>query len=411
MKFKITFWIFVALICYMPVFGIFLPKTQFGQGIPDIGPVRLFSFLLVIVFLIEMAVLKKIKIISRWAIYILLLLTIGALSISWSPWYSYNTTTIQQIFNIYFIPFVVALVALNLFTQEYTICKFFKHITWSAVILSLVAIAEFIFLKTNILGYQRSSGTFNNPNTLAVYLVLCIPCIIMVYEKGHLKKPVFFMDTLIVGLGVLSTVSRKGIITMVMCFLLYSLLKRRVKLFFMLIVIFFILFIPIASYQVISERFAESEFERVLEGKLTVAGKIASAFCESPIIGNGYNAAYERFGELVRGHRQDKYDAHNEFVTIMVNYGFIGFLPFLLIFLDPLMKSIRYLYMSRSPFNIKFLRDISVVVASAMVPFMFSCFFAGALFHQQVVVSLFYAIVATIYIDPLYLLEKKAVRS
>ena len=40
--------IYIAILCYMPVFGMYLPETNFGSQIPDIDSNRFLAYLVVL---------------------------------------------------------------------------------------------------------------------------------------------------------------------------------------------------------------------------------------------------------------------------------------------------------------------------------------------------------------------------
>ena len=128
----------------MPILDNYLPKTDFGPGIPDIGPVRLFSYLLVIAFGIETAIKKQTKFFSKWIGIISVFSIIVLASVSWSN-YSYTTAVIQDIFNAVMIPLIIVIIGLNLFAESDNIDAYIKNLLVAAFILSLISIYQMLF--------------------------------------------------------------------------------------------------------------------------------------------------------------------------------------------------------------------------------------------------------------------------
>jgi len=258
--------LYITIVCFLPIIDRYLPTTDFGAGFPDIGAVRLFSYLLFLVFIIQCSITKKLKVFNLWIGILTYFYGFVIASISWSN-YSYNPMTLQELFNNAFLPLFFAIVALNIFQKKENIEKYFICICISAAILSAISISQMVSGTSIIFGETRSTATFGNPNGLAIFLVLTIPCVLYVIEnKLIFKRFGWIFPTLTIG-GVLCTVSKKGIVTMVICFCLYYFLKRKYRNVFFSLSLFFLLTILFSGYSVFTQRFEKAEKRSGQAGK------------------------------------------------------------------------------------------------------------------------------------------------
>ena len=122
---------------------------------------------------------------------------------------------------------------------------------------------------------------------------------------------------------------------------------------------------------------------------MTYAG--LQMYKESPLIGLGYKGYYDNFGKYFPWSSKNKYDAHNIYTTALTNYGLIGFMPFLCIFLYPLSAARKTLKAGNSNISDSTPKDLAIICISSTIPFMISGWFAGGLFYIPALVILFYA--------------------
>ena len=377
----------------MPIIDRYIPSTDFGSGFPDLGAVRLFSYLLFLVFIIHCSIAKKVKILNNWVGILIFFYGFVLVSISWSN-YSYGTGTLQSLFNTAFLPVFFVVVALNIFQTKEKIEKYIISICIASAILSLTSIGQMALGASVISGEARSTGTFGNPNGLAIFLVLTIPCILYAIEKKLISRLFSWVFPILTAGGILFTVSKKGIATMVICFCLYNFLKKKYKNAILTITIFGLLAIALSGYTIFTQRFESTEVKTSFENKwdMTVAGW--EMFKTSPIIGLGYRGYYENYGNYFPLSGRQKYDAHNIFITALANYGLLGFIFFIGIFLEPLLASSKIL---RSESSNEFLNDIAIICLSSIIPFMINGWFAGGLFRSNVIICLLFTNISLIY--------------
>ncbi len=393
MKLKYTFFFFVLLICYAPIVAIYLPKTHFGPGIPEIGPLRIISYMTLIVFFIEIAINRIKIIINKWIIIILFFSFIVTLSVWWSKYYSYDTSTLQHLLDSIFFPLFVAFVSINLFSSKERIHNYMKHIIISGFCLSIISMFQFVFKLSVVSGEIRSGATLGNPNTLAIFLVLIIPCLLYAIDKSTIKPTVGWIILLFILGGIICTVSRKGTVTAILAIGIYSLLRKDWKKLIFWVFAILICGLLIAINPDIGQRYKEQRIETTFQGKFAMARAGIEMFKKHPFIGLGYKGYYQNFGKYFPYSSKKRYDAHNEYITALANYGILGFIPFMLIFLYPLFYAFKNLKHSEIQ------KDMAILGIAIIIPFMLNIAFAGTAFYQQILTSLFYTHTSFIFIN------------
>jgi len=175
--------LYILLICYIPIIEIYLPSTSFGAGIPDIGPVRFISYVMVMVFLLNVAATKKnIPLNNKWSINLLCFSILVMLSVGWSK-EPFNVATIAAIFDSVYVPFFISLIAFDIFKEKGNVDRFVKNLCIAVFFLSLISMYMMIFTsQSNVSEGEifRSAGfgKLGNSNGLAIFLVMAIPCIL-----------------------------------------------------------------------------------------------------------------------------------------------------------------------------------------------------------------------------------------
>ncbi|MCD6569668.1 MAG: O-antigen ligase family protein [Deltaproteobacteria bacterium] len=382
---------YIIFICYIPIIGGFFPRMPLG-----LNSTWLFFYLLALAFIIDSLIKQDVKFRNKWIFFLAIYSLVVFASISWTPHYSYCQSDIRRLFVTIFVPLFIAFVAINLFRQEPNVRLYIKNIIIASFILSLIAIYQWIngIPSPDSIKYGlqelRVSATFANPNGLAIFLVLTIPCIIYGIEKNVISKIFGWLVVPAVMVGIICTVSRKGIITMIIAFLLYYVLKKQFKRVAVLSVALAVLVVIIAGFPAISDRFASDKMHADVEGKkvMTLAGW--DMFLSSPIRGLGYNGYYEHFGEYFPWYSEKKYQAHNMYITVLADQGLAGFVPFMLIFLYPLFISAKILREKSEMPDKEYSKDMAVICISSVVPFMMSGYYAGGLLYSQIIVSVLY---------------------
>lgn len=386
-------WVFIALLCYTPILNEFIPTTNFGAGIPDMNPLRALAYLLVMVFAFEHSLGGQASVLHRWLGIICIYTLVVIASPIWSPVYSYNTVVLSNLFNTVILPVFLATIALILLRSEEVVRRYCFHLAIASGILSIIALVQFVQGSSVIHDIARSVATFNNPNLLAVYLVLSLAVVLYATDTNKIGKKLGYLVQLLLVLAMFTTISKKGLGTMVIAFVFYYWATKRTRNLAIIAILIAVVGVFAAGVSQFSSRFAGDELERQFSGKTAMAMAGIEMFADHPIIGLGYKGYYENFGVYLPGTWKDKYDAHNEYVTALANYGLIGFIPFMAVFLYPLVWGWKRLR-SLPPPTIREDRLRILVGLVSLITFMISQFYAGHLFYENTAVFLLYANVA-----------------
>jgi O-antigen ligase len=372
-----------------------LPKTNFGAGIPDLDTFRIVSYLLLTACGLHWSIKKDIKLFNRWIIMLVVFYLYVFASVSWSQNF-YRIDIIRDLIDKTFIPFFMALVAYNLFQKEENAKIYVKHLTIAALISSLISV--FQMSQAMLQGYTefRTSGTFTNPNELAIILVLTLPCILYAVEKKVFPKVFVWIVLVSLVAGIICTVSRKGIITMMLCFCLYNLFKTRFRNLFYAVFALALVTVLIYSVPIVAQRFESKRFSLAFEEKWSYTSVGLKMFKQNPVIGLGYEGYRDHFNEYFPLHKRKRFDAHNIFITALSNYGLLGFILFLFLFFYPLTisyKTWKQKQRRRRDSN-SHSYDMAIICILSIIPFMVIGWFAGGLFYKPIVVSLLYSNIA-----------------
>jgi len=379
---------------------MFIPATNFGEGVPELSIDRFFFYLLMVVFSIEISITKVIiKNLSKWFAVLCIFYLIVVASIKWSNYYSYNFETIQMLFEKAFVPFFIAFLAHYLFSAKHNIDLYIKNSYICAGIVSLISIFSMVFaLASGNTAYRSElGGALDNPNLVAIFLVLTIPCILYGIENKIIPRVSGWVVTVSVIFGIICTVSRKGTVTMVLAFSLILLFRKQFKKLIVLGILC-AAFIPIIlGVATFSSRFSSEVLQEQFEGKAVMALAGLDMFKRSPLIGNGYKGYHRLFAEYFPASRFGRYDAHNIYITALANYGIIGFIPFIGIFLYPLFFSYKKLRGKNTSLNTQHLKQMAIICIASVVPFMISGWFAGGLFYTNVVMLVLYSQITFVF--------------
>jgi hypothetical protein len=375
----------------MPIVSSLLPQISEGVVFSWIP-----FYLLVIVWVFQSFVSREIRIYSIWFFSLTYYSLVVIISLTWTDAFDYDFYNIQRLFARVLAPWIIALIALNIFRVKANVHMYIRHACYAAIILSCFSIYQMLTYGLSAGDDFRATATFHNPNGLAIFLVLIIPCVLYGLDSGILKKKTGWPGLLALLGGIVGTISRKGMITMVTTYIINFALNKHYKKFVVLIVVVTIMVVILSGYVFISKRFTTDRLHRQFVGKANMMWAGVRMFADSPVIGLGYQGYYQNYGKYLPQSRKDRYDAHNIFVTALANYGLLGFLPFMCIFIYPLMYSMKILLRRRSN-TVIYSRRLSILCISCTIPFMMNGFYAGALMDKWITISLLYSNISFVF--------------
>ncbi len=390
-----TLYAYSLFVIFGPVIAAFIPKI-FG----DVSLLWFAFYLLIILFFLRTMISKEARLsVNVWILIMAFTYLVIFASISWSEHYNYDVETLKRIFAHYFVPLTTAFIALNTIRTEKDIKSIVRCIFVSATILSLLSICQMIFgfqtlFRPDTAGETyRSSATFSNPNGLALFLALCIPHILYGWNRRILSINKTILSLSCISGGVICTVSRKGMASAVLAFFLYFILKKKYSYLLACALLTLLAAAVIHSSPLMSQRFTQERLAVQFEGKRNMVIAGIDMFLRNPLIGLGYQGYYENFRKYFPNSPKKKYDAHNIYVTVLANTGLLGFIPFMAIFLHPLIIAARALVRSSSRHD----ADIAIISIISIITFMMSGYYGGGLFVFYPITMLFYTNVALLF--------------
>lgn len=241
--------------------------------------------------------------------------------------------------------------------------------------------------------YGRATSIFSNPNILGEFLapMVGIACMLLFWgASGRLIQWVFLPCAIVIDCwGIYLSSSRAAIIQLIFWIFisgagfLYMHQKRiSWKLIFPLLLVITASIAFIKYYEVILSVRLSAQTTQIYHKKLQLIEntndrnrKIAmiksfESFVQHPILGIGYTTFS---GKSVAGFEYFGLSPHNQFLSILVELGLMGFVPFLLLFALVASVGLKLLRHSACPTDIKYLAfSCLTAFGTATFGFMFS---------------------------------------
>jgi len=216
-------------------------------------------------------------------------------------------------------------------------------VTVSSQILEMFGVIEY---GATVEAYEsaRLSG-LGDANDYASFLVLFIPILLsgFLFKKSALIKSTSAVLLFLSFLGLLATGSRGGALSFLFSMLVYCFFLHRerilslFKIMFFIIVLFLVggaalVIMPSTLKEELGERFDLTEIEsadQLTAGRTLIWRKGLLLFMESPVIGHGHHVFRTLLGEKY----YVKAACHNQYLYYAVNYGIIGLVLLLMVYL------------------------------------------------------------------------------
>lgn len=202
----------------------------------------------------------------------------------------------------------------------------------SGIILALYMYAYY-GIRTLLVYGERLGGELGNQNSIGITCASAIIFSIIYLSYNHDRTRWLYLLPIVICLpACLFTGSRKSILLIALCILIYFLSQNREKgqtqrvlfLVLFLIVIWYTI-VNIPAFSVIYERFDSllslfgrnnMQLDTGSENRVRYITEGWKAFLESPMWGNGFCYSYYKWGVY----------SHNNYVELLMNNGLIGFL-------------------------------------------------------------------------------------
>jgi len=364
--------IYTLFVCYAPATYLILPNI-YG----DISIVWVMFFIGVIWFYPKAVMDANLSVANPWIFCLGFLSLLYFASIFWTDGYSYDLITFQRLFARRLVPLLVAIMALSLFVQQVNAVRFIKHFLIVCCFLSIYAGYQ-KFFGESLAKDERAAATFHNPNALALFLMMAVPSTLYLLETKQIKRYIGLVVIAIIIVGIILTGSRKGVATTALSVILYFLLNRQFKkVLFSLVAASIILIIALTTSDTVSKRFNLED----LDERAHVAGTAFNMFLDKPIVGWGFNGFRDQYAKFFPLSQKDSFTSHNTYATILANYGMLGFIPFIGIFLIPIWTARKVLKRWRYRAN-DHQKGVAALTISTTIPFMIAIYFTGGNFQM-----------------------------
>ncbi len=206
----------------------------------------------------------------------------------------------------------------------------------------------------------RISGNFRDPNEYACYSLVALP--IAIYLVQFKREVWYRIGVITLGLftfvALVVSSSRAGFITLailVFLILLTSTIKLRNRLVaLLLIILIFFTFTPIDYWSRIESISALFEEDKDMERSLLLRRRQLDTsiklFLKNPALGVGYQQYRTTPEELLGGYivKRGRLEEHSMFLQILVEFGLIGFIPFLILLFLAFRDGIRATKLAKS---------------------------------------------------------------
>jgi len=383
--------LFSFFVCYSTLVNLVFPKV-----LGDISLAWLLFYLVSLVFIFRCLARQEFKLGTAYFAVLFVYCLIVSTSIYWTPYYSYDLFTLKRLFARLVVPVVVAIMAFNILDTPESRRHFTGHLIVAGCLFSMLAIYQQAFGGASLEDDRmRAAATFDNPNGLAVYLVLIIPTLLYCLKDKLFANKFLIPCLAILILGILCTGSRKGVITAGLSFFLFFWIFKKYNYLLVSSILFLLVCTLFIATTNLSSRFTSDRMEYELSARFTVVPLGLRMFADHPLFGLGYDGFSDNLQRYVpRAEKGRK--PHNEYIDHLVSYGLVGIVPFLAIFFYPLAFFFKRLFFFAPSPEFTAQKNMAGVGVSSIVPFMINNWFAGGLFSYWPVMMVYFSIVTMV---------------
>jgi O-antigen ligase len=236
-----------------------------------------------------------------------------------------------------------------------------KRLWWLLVIILLArgmdsALGLYQYITIPEVG--RIAGNFIDPNEYACYTLVALPFAVYLvqYQKSPLFRAYFIAMGLLTFIAVIISFSRAGFIALALILLFIFFIptiKLRNRLILLLLTIVLVIaFIPFDYWtriETLNSLFGDEDMERSVMIRKRQVDTSIRFFLENPIFGVGYLQYRTTPEKLLGGYiiKQGRLGEHSTILQIFVEFGLIGFIPFVILIYLAFQSGIRAVKLSR----------------------------------------------------------------
>ncbi len=366
---------------------VILSYLRFEETVPALGNLhltRLLAIALIVVWAIRAAITKsKLYLQDKGLILLYLFFLIMVFSIPFSFWptKSFNT----------FVDMLKILIFTILFIHLLDSQKKLKSFIWVFLtvngFLAFNAIKDFILLGPTAVSTRiggGGEGFLGDANDFALALNVALPFTFYLFlsEKKKVLRFLYLLFLILFTLGIISTASRGGFITLFFVFF-YFILKSKQKLvgIFSIVLVFISIFffapreywerqMTITSYQQ-----DESSMGRIHAWKVGI-----KMFTDRPLWGVGTGAYEEAYGVKFGGQSGLWFAPHNTYIQIAAETGILGILFYLGLILYIFRQATLLIKNTREE---NYLKSISFGLKGALLAYAVGSFFLSVGYYPH----------------------------
>ncbi|KPL25204.1 MAG: hypothetical protein AMJ93_00800 [Anaerolineae bacterium SM23_84] len=360
-------------------------KIPMGAGVPDLSFSR-FTIAFLTISMLAMAAIGKFRFARISLADLCIIATTVGIMIS-APLADHPKSVIQMAIALYFTPLVIYSFAKNLVQGREDLHKVFltiavlgfvsgayaayEHATGNILFLPKDKEVTYVFRGDTdirlIVGLMGGSGEMGRALATAIPVTFYL---FLEYKKTDIRKILLAGMLVAQFYGIVVAMSRTPWYALLIAlFIMQFFYPQFRKVFFIIVLVAAILIW--ATWDQVSESKAASRINdkgSTLEGRQERWRAGYNMWRVKPIRGWGFGRYAEESGRFrTDGNRRNFVAVENDYLYTLVGSGLIGFLPYLLFLLTPLVNSLRLFFRTRSPDWSGFIKTETIAVYWAVI--------------------------------------------
>ncbi|MFW5782051.1 MAG: O-antigen ligase family protein [Candidatus Muiribacteriaceae bacterium] len=250
------------------------------------------------------------------------------------------------------------LMTVNLINSRKQLNRVLDLMYYATLAGSIYIIYTFIFLRFRG-SVMRGFGNFVNPNAAGEYLILVLP--IIIYYAVKRQNLLYRLGIPVMVFALVATVSRAAIVSLVLAFVVINTFFKKNYWYFLGTVLFIIALLfypPVYSRLMNIINFTDNS----LLARVTLWTDALRQFSQNYIVGVG---AGNFFGSALPFDAKTFNGAFNQFLTVLVEMGVIGFVLYLWTTVTLFISNLQALFKNKD----RYLKNIALSVLTSVLAF------------------------------------------
>ncbi|MBU0477442.1 O-antigen ligase family protein [bacterium] len=317
--------------------------------------------------------------IMYWGI-VVVLASIGSIAQTYS-FYEFRSQFLKQI--------ILFFIVINNIRTKKQILKIVYILAISACAFSIYGISG--YFNNTLTEYGRAIGAFDSYSRSAMYCILVIPLILIVFfhTKNKYIKLGLVLSALLTGILLVLTFTRGPwvILFVILLILLFKKSKKMLIAFLAVLLLLGLFYAPVTERVKFTFEVKEG-INRALSGRLTLWHNSLQIIKKHPVLGVGYgpnifrkmylHPEYKFYITDPHGNFQQS-DAHNLYLQIPIETGIVG----IVVFMYLLARHIKCAYKSYMHTEDYFKKDILFTILLTIIGFL-ACSISGYFYEDRI---------------------------